>query len=441
MHTLFEQIITDFHERELPDLTMRSADMPALPGKIDAIIGMRRTGKTWFLFQSMGRYLDQGIAKESMLYINFDDERLFPLTAQELGGISEAYFRLYPQNRNQRCYFFFDEIQNVVGWEHYLRRLVDNENVQIAVTGSSAKLLSREIATSLRGRSISTEIFPFSFQEALQHEGIATEYHVRPGAKQRTLLENRFRNYLLQGGFPELQSITGEYHTRILQEYVDVVVLRDVVERHQVGNVLPLRYLIRHLLASPATLFSINKFHNDLKSQGIACGKNTLHEYFEYLTDAYLIYPVSIHSRSIRAKQVNPRKVYAIDTGLANAFRHKPQPDWGRLLENLVFMALRRHGWNIEYYRTAKGYEVDFIVSGQHDAPSLYQVTLDISDESTRKREIRALAAAMQETGIATATILTLQDETQIEVDSGKIYVVPVWLWLTALDNQQQSRN
>ncbi|HEB86643.1 MAG TPA: ATP-binding protein, partial [Gammaproteobacteria bacterium] len=170
MNTLFEQLIADFHERNLPELTQRAVDLPALAGKIDAIIGMRRTGKTWFLFQVMKQYLEQGIAKESMLYINFDDERLFPLTAQELGGISEAYYRLYPQNRGQRCYFFFDEIQNVSGWENYLRRLVDTENVQIAVTGSSARLLSHEIATSLRGRSISTEMFPFSFKEVLQHE-------------------------------------------------------------------------------------------------------------------------------------------------------------------------------------------------------------------------------------------------------------------------------
>lgn len=236
MNTLFEQIIVDFHERRLPDLTRRSVDMPALPGKIDAIIGMRRTGKTWFLFQVMQQYLDKGIAKEAMLYINFDDERLFPLTAQDLGGISDAYYRLYPHMRDERCYLFFDEIQNVDGWEHYLRRLVDTEDVQIAVTGSSAKLLSYEIATSLRGRAISTEVFPFSFNEVLQHEGIISEYPVRPGAKQRALLENRLHHYLLQGGFPEVQSLSEEYRTRILQEYVDVVILRDVVERYQIGK-------------------------------------------------------------------------------------------------------------------------------------------------------------------------------------------------------------
>ena len=136
------------------------------------------------------------------------------------------------------------------------------------------------------------------------------------------------------------------------------MILRDIVERYEVSNILPLRALIRHLLAAPATLFSINKFHNDLKSQGLACGKNTLHDYFAYLKDAYLIFPVLIHSRSERAKRVNPRKVYVIDTGLANAFLHKPQSDWGRLLENFVFMELRRKGLGIDYYRTQDGLEV-----------------------------------------------------------------------------------
>jgi predicted AAA+ superfamily ATPase len=183
------------------------------------------------------------------------------------------------------------------------------------------------------------------------------------------------------------------------------------------------------LLAAPATLFSVNKFYNDLKSQGLACGKNTLHDYFEYLKDAYLIYPVSIHSRSERAKRVNPRKVYVIDTGLANAFLHRPQSDWGRLLENIVFMELRRQGLDIEYYRTEDGLEVDFIATDQRDSQTLYQVSLELSDERTREREVRALATTMQETGIEHGTIVSLDTEERIETDAGVIDLVPAWLW------------
>lgn len=132
-----------FHERSLPSLTHREVELPALSGKIDAVIGMRRTGKTWFLFQTMQRYLDQEIPKEAMLYLNFDDERLLPIGASELSRIGETYDRLFPGHRDRTCYFFFDEIQNVSGWETWLRRLVDTELVQLAVTGSSAKLLIR----------------------------------------------------------------------------------------------------------------------------------------------------------------------------------------------------------------------------------------------------------------------------------------------------------
>lgn len=430
MDALLEQIIADFYERELPELTPRNTHLPALQGKIDTVIGMRRAGKTWFLYQTMQAYLAQGIPKERMLYINFDDERLYPLGVDALHRIPEIYYRLYPGNKQNICYLFFDEIQNVTGWEAFVRRLLDTENVQLALTGSSARLLSSEIATALRGRSISTEIFPFDFREVLIHQRINVDVSRSPGSQQRALYANRLLQYLQQGGFPEVQHVEEPYRHQILQEYVDVVILRDVVERHGVGNVVPLRYLIRHLLGAPATLFSINRFHNDLKSQGIACGKNTLYEYFEYLIDAYLIHVVPIHARSIRRRQVNPRKVYAIDTGLALAFRHDVHVDRGRLLENLVFLALRRHRHEITYFRTEEGYEVDFHTISQDGTRQLIQVTESINIAQTRKRELRALIAAMQQCGLKQGTIITLDEADRIVHEGKMIQVVPIWQWL-----------
>jgi predicted AAA+ superfamily ATPase len=426
--SLIEQLIVDYHERALPQLSRRNINLPCIKGKIDTVIGMRRTGKTFLLFQMMQDYLQKGIAKEVMLYINFDDERLLPLSVSELGKISDSYFRLYPEMRETTCYFFFDEIQNIPGWESYCRRLIDTENIQLIVTGSSAKLLSKEIATSLRGRSISTEVFPFSFREVLAHQKIDVG-QTRPGAKKRSLIENRFRDYLVTGGFPEIQNIASDYRYRILQEYVDVVIFRDVIERYQIGNIIPLRMLVRHLLNSPAALFSINKFYNDLKSQGVTCGKNTLHEFFEYLTDAYLIYPVSIYSRSERAKRVNARKIYVIDTGLIYAYKNHPGSDFGQILENFVFMQLRRKEQQIDYYRTKSGYEVDFITTAQDGRQSLYQVSYIMDDPKTREREIRALEEAMIETGLDNGIIITIQDEETIESEHGLIKMMPAWLW------------
>jgi len=430
MNNILEQIIGDFRERPLPQPTPREVALPRLPGKIDTLIGMRRTGKSWRIYQAMNELLAGGTAKESLLYVNFDDERLYPMTAADLQAIPETFFRLTPENKQRRCHFFFDEIQNVPGWERFVRRLLDTEDADITLTGSSAKLLSREIATTLRGRSLATEIFPFSFREALRHEGQSDTLGATVGSARRALLANRLRGYLEGGGFPEVQGVEAPWRIRILQEYVDVVILRDVVERHGIGNLAPLRYLIRHLLGAPACAFSVNRFHNDLKSQGIACGKNSLHDYLAHLEDAYLVQTVSLDSRSARQRQVNPRKVYPIDTGLAQAFRHGPDTDRGRLLETLVFLDLRRRGLDIAYFRSEAGYEVDFLARSSDGQAQAIQVAESIADPKTRQRELRALEAAMAERKLARGTLVTLDEEERIDTAGGPVEVVPAWRWL-----------
>ncbi len=403
--------------------------MPWLPGKADTIIGMRRSGKTWFLFQVVSELLSKGSPKESMLYLNLEDERLLPMTASDLHWITDVYYRRYPHFREMQCCFFFDEIQNISGWERFVRRLLDTEKAHICLTGSSAKLLSREIATSLRGRSLSTEIFPFSFLEFLNHEGIDVDFRRRPGAKKRSILENRLLVYLQQGGFPEVQNISGPYRARVLQEYLDVVILRDLVERHRISNIVPLRYMIRRMLNSTASLLSINKLHNEMKSQGIPCGKNMLHEFLSYLSDAYLFFQAPMHTHSERARMVNPKKIYAIDTGLVRACSRRASPEWGHLLENFVFLALRRNHDQIEYYKTADGHEVDFLVTTIEGKRLLIQAVAEFNDPSTRKRELRAIEEAMGELKIDHGAIVTLSMEEKLQTPVGSIDVCPAWLW------------
>ena len=430
MENIIEQLIADFHEKQLPSFFHRQAVLPLLPRKADTVIGMRRSGKTWFLFQCMSELLEKGVPKESMLYLNLEDERLLPLKTENLTLIPEVFYRRHPENKNRLCYLFFDEIQNADNWEKFVRRLLDSENVQICLTGSSAKLLSKEIATSLRGRGISTEIFPCSVTEALSAQGIALEGNLRPGGKLRAVVENRFRKYLTEGGFPEVLNMAEQYRIRILQDYLDVVILRDLVERHGISNTASLRNLIRYLMDNNACLFSVNKFYNDLKSQGIACGKNTLHEYMDYMTDAFLFFQVRLYSKSERARSINPRKIYAIDPGLVRACSRNVTPDWGHLLENVVFLELRRRGGSIDYYRTARGREVDFLKTDMYGAKKLIQVCASFSAKSTRNREISALTEAMDELGIETGTIVTLSEEESIETECGKIHAIPAWLWI-----------
>ena len=431
VESLIEQIVADAEERAFPGGTAREAELAWLPGKVDAVIGMRRSGKTWLLQQSLRARIDAGMPRESVLYVSLEDERLAGLRADQLGLFVEVFYRRRPSLRERECIFVFDEIQVVEGWEPLVRRLLDTENVRICISGSSSKLLSQELATSMRGRSISTELFPFSFAEYLLHHGVDPPRQSRPGSKQRSVIEHHLRSYLVLGGFPEVQGLEAHLHRRVLQEYLDVVLLRDVVERHAIGNVVALRRLMRQLLGAPAGLFSIHRLYNDLRSQGVSVGKDSLHAFLDHLHDAFLFFPLSIHTDSERVRQTNPRKIYPVDPGLVTA--GAPQSGWGtgQLLETLCFLHLRRMHSDLAYYRHEDGTEVDFVVKTPEgpEALALVQVSADVTSGDTRSRELRALDAAMSHFGARQATLVTLSAEETVAVPSGEVRIVPFALW------------
>ena len=432
-----DELVADFQDRDLPELTARHLTLPGLPGKVDAVVGMRRSGKTYFLYQQIRERLESGIGRERLLYLNFEDERLLPLSVSDLHLVPEALYRRFPASRDQLCWFFFDEIQNVPEWQRFVRRLIDSEKVALVLTGSSAKLLGREIATSLRGRSLSSELYPFSFAESLHHAGIEVPRRWPLSGRRRSLLENRFENYLEVGGFPEIQSVSPELRIRILQDYVDVVLFRDVVERHRVDNLPALRYLQRSLLSQPSRKFSVHRLHNDLKSQGIPAGKDSLHRYLGYLEDAFLLFTITIASASARARQVNPRKCYVVDPALAAATSFRASRDTGHLLENVVYLELRRRGLSLSYLNTASGYEVDFLARDPRGEKALIQVSADLSDPGTRRRELRALEEAMAEQGIDRATVITLHEESSVDLGGRSVRLVPAWRWLLEAPSAQ----
>jgi predicted AAA+ superfamily ATPase len=430
MREQIEQMVVDFEERQLPEVTPRRLELPSLPGKVDAIVGMRRAGKTYFVFQKIRELLDSGIGRDRVLYLNFEDERLLPLETDHLQLVPEAFYRRYPASRGQRCWFFFDEIQNVPGWERFVRRLLDAEQVSLVVTGSSARLLGREIATSLRGRSLTSELLPFSFEEALRHAGVEVPERWPPPAGQRSLLENRFLRYLRVGGFPEVQGLGEELRIRILQDYVDVVLFRDVAERHGVENLTALRYLQRSLLARPAGRFTIHRLYNDLKSQGVRVAKDSLYDFLGHFEDAFLLFTTSVASRSVRARQTQPRKCYPVDPALAAATSLRAGEDTGHLLENAVYLELRRRGWETSYVTTRSGYEVDFLARDLLGRRELVQVCAGASDPETRGRELRALAEAVEETDVERAVLVTLTEDDTAEVGSHRFRLVPAWRWM-----------
>jgi predicted AAA+ superfamily ATPase len=218
---------------------------------------------------------------------------------------------------------------------------------------------------------------------------------------------------------------------QILRNYLDVALLRDVIERHAVTNILALRSLIRHVMAAPATRFSINKFYNTLRSRGVRCTKNNLYEYLDFLSDAYLIFPAPIHSRSEKVRQVNPKKIYVIDNGLLSAMSFGMTEDKRALLENLVYLHLRREGWAPEYFVSDTGTEVDFVLPDRKGTEKrLIQACWSLADTATRKREVRALQTAMHELGLNRGTIVTWLEEGSVD----RIEIVPAWKWLLTRD-------
>ncbi len=426
---LLEQLVADSEERVFPELTPRNIEVPLLPGKANVIVGMRRVGKTSLAFSLLGRRLEQGAPRESLLYINFEDERLWDMEARHLSEVLEVFYRRTPANRARPCTLVLDEIQNVPGWERFVRRVLDSENAHVLITGSSAKLLSREVATSLGGRGLTSELFPFDFSEALLHgEGITV--NERPGKQLRSRIEANFDRYLERGGFPEVQGMEEPLRRRILQDYLQVALLRDIIERHALTSVTALRAMSRQLLANPAGLFSINKLHGDLKSRGIPVGKNTLHEFLDHFEDAYLFFVVPIFTHSERVRQSNPRKIYPIDAGLVTACAGQTGYGLGQLLETLVFLHLRRRGARPSYYRHEDGTEVDFVCE-RAGKVELVQVSADVTSSDTRQRELRALQSAMRELDSKEATIVTLRHEERLQVPEGTIHMVPAWWWCT----------
>ncbi len=409
MNQIIRQQISDALAAPVPAHTRRDVHLPGIKGKVMAVIGMRRSGKTTFLWQCLADRLAAGTPRDALLYFNFEDERLAEMTAHELQLVVEEYFSLHPEHRDsQRVTFLLDEIQEVPGWETFVRRLLDTEKVELFLSGSSARLLSREVASSMRGRAMEVLVHPFSLRETLRHRGVEplSPWTDLPKASRSTL-DKHFRAYLAEGGFPESQGVAARDRASLLRTYVDVAILRDVIERHNVTNPAALRWLQRHLLGNPAGTFSVQKFFDTLKSQGLPVGKNTLHDYLAHLEDAFLVRTVSLHTASERQRMVNPRKAYPIDPGLISLYERTGRVNLGHALETAVFLELERRGCEADYVRTRAGGEVDFFARNPEGDAILIQVCTDVSDPATFEREVRALAAAATEYREATPLLLT----------------------------------
>ena len=377
----------------------RIVKFPETSQMIKVIIGMRRSGKTYTLYQQIHQLLDQGIAKERILFIDFEDDRLFPMTATKMAELIDEFYSIYPENHERKCYIFLDEVQVVDNWHQVVRRIFKSKAIELTITGSSAKLLSTEINTSLRGRSLATEVLPYSLNEyRLAHQ---LPLPKPPYSRQTYDCANKqLQNFFNTGGFPAVQYMQLHDWRETLQNYVDSVILKDIIERHGISNTALLKYLTKTLLINAAAPFSIHKFYNDIKSQGYKVSRETLHYYMDYLEDSFLIFMVHFYSESIRAQQTYRYKTYVIDNGLINAYSLKVKDLYHKCLENQIYLDLRRQGKKIYYYNTTQHYEIDFVTVDKQGQRELIQVTWDMDDPKTAEREQRALEQAESELGI-----------------------------------------
>lgn len=432
MMEILKEIILDFQDIELATGVPRRIKVTPVTGKATVCIGVRRSGKSTFMFQLMRRLLDAGIPRQNILYLNFFDDRLHRLQHDGLSVILEAYFSLYPEKKNtEKVYCFFDEIQVVSGWEPFVDRLMRTEKCEVYITGSSAQMLSREIATQMRGRALSWEMFPFSFREFLSFKGVESDGPL--STKKRLLVQKAFTEYWETGGFPEVAGLDRLLRIRIHQEYFNAMLFRDLVERHDISHPKAVTDLAHWLVDNTASLYSVNNLTGYLKSLGHKAPKSSVSDYLEWFEDAYFLFTVRIFDTSLARANTNPKKIYCIDHALVTSVSSGILVNSGHLLENLVFTALRRITSNIFYFKSKGGREVDFIAQMQDRSRMLVQVCESMADPQTRKREIAAISEAMAELKQPSGTIVTRGEEEEIDIESGKIDVVPAWRFLLRL--------
>jgi hypothetical protein len=427
-----KSILLDFQETRLETGVPRRLCIETIPGKATVSIGVRRSGKSTYMFQVVQRLLESGVPRQNILFLNFFDDRLHNLRQDHLGLIPEAYFALYPEKKNtETIYCFFDEIQAAEGWEPFVDRLMRTEKCEVYLTGSSARMLSREIATQMRGRALSWEIFPFSFREFLDYKGIESEGSL--STKKRLIVQQAFGEYWETGGFPEVAGLSRHLRLKIHQEYFHAILFRDLIERHDVSHPKAVADLAHRLVDNTASLYSINSLTGYLKSLGHKVPKSAVSDYLSWFEDAYFLFTVRIFDASLARSNTNPKKIYCIDHAMVTSVSSGILVNSGHLLENLVFTGLRRLYSEICYYRTRSGREVDFIVPVRGRAPVLIQVCESLVEPQTRKRETMALNEAMSELGLQTGTIVTRNDDERIDSGERTIHVVPAWRYLLDL--------
>ena len=372
---------------------------------ISVITGVRRSGKSTLTLQIADHY-------NAFYFVSFDDERLMSFKVEDFNNML-----IEMKKTGVAETIVLDEIQHVDGWERFVRRLND-EGYKVIITGSNAHMLSSELATHLTGRYLKTELFPFSFPEYLDFISVDTK---DKSSNNKANILNAFDHYLQHGGFPEyLQTNIQE----ILKRIYDDIIYRDLIVRFGIRNVSGFKNLAQYLFANftkPAAYLQLTNLLGFSSTTSVK-------DYIGILQEGYLLFEANQYDHSLKRQYQTNRKVYVIDNGLRNAISFRTSADNGRLLENIVYLELRRREYEIWYYRSKKNKETDFLIRPGN--PALIQVCYDMHNPLTRKREFDSLLACMKELKANKAVLLTKNEQETVTLKGITIHVLPVWQWL-----------
>jgi predicted AAA+ superfamily ATPase len=374
------------------------------------VSGLRRVGKSTLLAQMAHK-----LGHDSFYYVNFEDDRFLGFQPDDANHL----YQMLVETFGERKIFVIDEVQNIIGWEHFVRRFMDMD-IKFYITGSNASLLSRELGTRLTGRYVPIELFPFSFREFLQFKKEAFPDLQRMTTVEKARLNNLLEAYLQAGGIPDALKYP---ELPLLRTLYDDVLYRDIATRYRLEAVTALKELAFYLMSNPSNLVSFNK----LKGQFRLGSVNTIKSYIDYMENSWLVFTLNLYDFSVKRQQIAPKKVYCIDTGLSSTVGFGFSPNTGKLLENLVFLSLRRQTKEIYYYAAPSDYEVDFYLPERRQ---LIQVARNMENSTTREREIRALSDALKGVKVESALILSDANENEFEIDGIRVEIRSVAEWL-----------
>lgn len=378
--------------------------------EIVVLSGIRRCGKSTLLQEI------RALSNEKDYYLNFDDDRLLHFNIDDFQTLLELFGELF----GKQSTFYFDEIQNIKGWERFVRRLHDYGN-KVYVTGSNASMLSRELGTHLTGRFYQIELFPFSFSEYLKLMKISHNKTERLSTDDKFLLKSEFNKYFKQGGFPAYLKNKSINYLKTLYESI---LYRDVMVRNKLTNEREVLELVHYIASNTSKLVSYNSL---AKAIGVK-NATTVKNYLSFLQDSYMVFLVSKYDVSVKKQLQNQKKIYFIDLGLIAEISFQHSENKGRLLENIVFLELRRRSKEVFYHNVK--HECDFIIRDKNTITEAIQVCWEMDEKETRKRELAGLLDALSNYKLSEGLILTESNEDEIQIENKTIRVIPVWKWL-----------